>query len=50
MLSSKSAIEMEYVDAQEAATGGSFNPSGEKVDPLLLKSAIEQLKAFLGGS
>ena len=50
MLSSKSAIEMEYVDANEAATGGSFNPSGDKVDPVLLKSAIEQLKEFLGGS
>ena len=34
ILSSKTAIEMEYVDMQEATTGGSFNPSGDNIDPI----------------
>ena len=49
MLSSKSDLEMEYIHQSEAATGGSFNPSGEKVDSAQLKAAIQQLKDFLGG-
>ena len=31
-------MEMEYVDMQEATTGGSFNPSGENIDPVQLKA------------
>ena len=40
---------MEHVDMQEATTGGSFNPSGENIDPAVLKSSIDTLKDFLGG-
>ena len=48
ILSSKSAIEMEYED-QDLAIFGAKNMTAEsQFDPVLLKEKVEELKMFLG--